>query len=163
MDIGSILIILAITIVIVAYIAKPLLEKRGYAVTDSDRRVSTLQAQRDQILTVLQELDMDHAMGKVEGEDYASQRSELVSRGAAVLKELDLLSGEVEHSEDYVDRGELSSRLLEDQIEAAISEMRGEGGELESHFCSQCGSELVEGDHFCSNCGAAIKVGEVSS
>ena len=99
MDIGSILIILAITIVTVAFISKPLVEKRGYVVTDSDRRVSTLQAQRDQILTVLQELEMDHAMGKVEGEDYQSQRAAMVSRGAAVLKELDLLTGEVQHAE----------------------------------------------------------------
>jgi CHASE3 domain sensor protein len=160
MDIGSIFIIVAIAIITLAYISKPLVEKRGYVVTDSDRRLSTLQAQRDQILTVLQELEMDHAMGKVEGGDYQSQRAAMVSRGAAVLKELDLLAGEAQPTAIDSDRREITSQQLEDHIEAAISQMRGKAGEIESNFCSQCGTELVSGDHFCSHCGAAIKVGE---
>jgi hypothetical protein len=157
MDIGSILIILAIAIVTVAYISKPFVEKSGYAVTDLDRRTSALQAQRDQILTVLQELDMDHAMGKIEGQDYESQRSVLVSRGAAVLKELDLLAGGAPKSETQAD---FVTKALEDQIEAAVSQMRSGGGEEDLNFCPQCGTKLVSGDHFCSNCGTAIKTGE---
>lgn len=161
MDIGSIFIILAIVIVTVAYISKPLVDKSGYAVTESDRRTSALQAQRDQILTVLQELDMDHAMGKVEGQDYESQRSVLVSRGAAVLKELDLLSGDTPLGEAHVEQADFATKALEDQIEAAISQMRTGDGEVDSNFCPQCGTKLVSGDQFCSNCGAAIKTGEV--
>ena len=127
MDIGSIFIVLAIVIVTVAYISKPLVEKSGYAVTDLDRRTSTLQAQRDQILTVLQDLDMDHAMGKVEGPDYESQRSVLVSRGAAVLKELDLLAGDGPISDTHLSQADIATKALEDQIEDAIYSIKRKG------------------------------------
>jgi hypothetical protein len=161
MDLGSIFVTLAIVIIVVGYIARPLIENRGYAVTEPDHRLSTLQAQRDQILTVLQELDMDHAMGKVQGEDYEAQRSVLVSRGAAVLKELDLLAGVGVQTDGHIDQGEFATRKLEGQIEDAVSQMRRDSSKLDSNFCSHCGSALESGDQFCSNCGTAIKVGEV--
>ena len=104
MDLGSILVTLAIAIIVVGFVARPIIEKRGYAVTEANRRLSALQAQRDQILTVLQELDMDQAMGKIQGKDYEAQRSDLVSRGAAVLKELDRLSGVTVQTSGQVDQ-----------------------------------------------------------
>lgn len=160
MDIGSILILLAITILVVGFVARPLVEKRGFTVTDVDRQTSTLQAERDQILTILQELDMDHAMGKVEDEDYQSQRSDLVSRGAAVLKELDLIAANGSHGKDGIDRTEIATWKLEQEIEQAVSRLRSEVEESDAGFCSQCGSELVSGDRFCSHCGAVVGMRE---
>lgn len=161
MDIGSIFVILAIAIFVGGYIARPLIEKRGFAVTKSDRQLSTLQAERDQILTVLQELDMDHAMGKVDGEDYQAQRSILVWRGAAVLKKLDLLAGDAIQSDAGKDQADFATMKLEEQIEEAVSQMRSESPELEASFCSQCGTALESGDRFCANCGMAIEIGEM--
>jgi hypothetical protein len=156
MDLGSIFVTLAIVIIVVGFIARPIMENRGYAVTEPDRRISALQAERDQILTLLQDLDMDQTMGKVQGEDYEAQRSVLVSRGAAVLKELDIISGVTVHADGQIGVGEYASRKLEEQIEAAVSQMRRDGDESDSNFCSQCGSVLESGDQFCSHCGAAI-------
>jgi hypothetical protein len=150
----------------IAFIARPVIENRGFAVTDSDRRTSALQAQRDQILTVLQELDMDHAIGKIEEGGYFEQRSVLVARGAAVLKELDQLVGVVvetdgqEKSQDLGSRKDDASRELEAQIENAVSNLRERGSDSEDNFCSHCGKVLVSGDRFCAHCGTAIQVGE---
>ena len=166
MDIGSILVILAIVIITIAFIARPIIENRGFAVTDSDRRTSALQAQRDQILTILQELDMDHAIGKIEQDDYIEQRSVLVARGAAVLKELDQLVGVVvetdgqEQSQDLGSRKDDASRELAAQIENAVSNLREQDSDSEDNFCSHCGKALVSGARFCAHCGTVIPLRE---
>ncbi len=166
MDIGSIFVILAIVIITVAFIARPVIKNRGFAVTESDRRTSALQAKRDQILTILQELDMDHSIGKIEQGDYIEQRSVLVARGAAVLKELDQLVGVVvetrgqAQSQDLDSRKDDASRELEAQIEGAVSKLRGHDSDYEDNFCSHCGKALVSGDRFCAHCGTVIPLSE---
>lgn len=153
MDIGSILVILAILIIVVAYIARPLVENRGFAVTDADRRYSTLQAQRDQVLTILQELDMDHSMGKVPQEEYAAQRAVLVARGASVLKEIDQLRGPGKAIRLTNGSKDAATSQLEAQIEEAVSQIRTEQNGFDANFCSNCGNALEGGDRFCPHCG----------
>jgi hypothetical protein len=160
MDIGSILVILAILIIIVAYIARPLVENRGFAITDADRRYSTLLAQRDQVLTILQELDMDHSMGKVPQEDYQAQRTILVARGASVLKEMDHLRGPGKATLLTNGSKDVATSQLEAQIEEAVSQIRTEQSGLDANYCSSCGNALEGGDLFCVHCGTPIKVGE---
>lgn len=161
MEIGSLLVTVAIAIMVVGYIARPLIDNRGYAVTDADRRWSSLQAERDRILNVLQDLDMDHAMGKIPARDYGEQRSELLIRGAGILRELDLLTGGVSGANGETSFLDSASKALEEQIEAAVLERRGASGAPESNFCSNCGNALERGDRFCPKCGTAIRVGEV--
>ena len=160
MDIGSIFIILAILIIIVAYIARPLVENRGFAVTEADRRYSRLQARRDQVLTILQELDMDHSMGKIPQEDYDAQRAILVARGASVLKEMDQFRKPGKASRLTNGSKDVATSQLEAQIEEAVSQMRTEQSGLDAKYCSNCGNALEGGDLFCVGCGTPIKVGE---
>jgi hypothetical protein len=93
MDLGSILIILALILVTVAFVGHPLMRGVGLEVTEINRRLSELLAERDRVLAGLEELDMDHAMDKVLQEDYLVQRGSLVSRGAEVLKAIDEMQG----------------------------------------------------------------------
>ena len=160
MDIGSFFVILAILIIIVAYIARPLVENRGFAVTEADRRYSRLQAQRDQVLTILQELDMDHSMGKIPQEDYEAQRAILVARGASVLKDMDQLRGPGNAFRLPNGSKDVATSQLEAQIEEAVSQMRTEQSGFDAKFCSNCGNDLEGGDLFCVRCGTPIKVGE---
>jgi hypothetical protein len=157
MDIGSILVILAIVIIVAGFIARPILEKRGVSMTETSRLLSELQAERDQILLVLQELDMDHAMGKVPTEDYEDQRPGLVTRGADVLKKLDQLGGL--HS-DPVKSKDQEDRDLDAMIEGEILRRRKTSSGGTEGFCTQCGNLLQAGDHFCTSCGAQLEVGE---
>jgi rubrerythrin len=161
MEIGSLLVTLAIAIIVVGYVARPLIDDRGIAVSDSDRRLSSLQAQRDQILNVLQELEMDHTMGKISPEDYREQRSSLVAQGARVLRELDLVSGVALELDGEMRHPDLISEKLEEQIEAAVLKRRAVKSEIEYNYCSKCGSALELGDRFCPRCGAATGPGEV--
>jgi hypothetical protein len=88
MDIGSILIGLALLILAGFLVAWPLIDQRpqlGPGPSEADR----LRQERDQLLTALRDLDFDYSLGKLQAEDYAPLRADLVSRGAEVLKKLD--------------------------------------------------------------------------
>lgn len=161
MDLGSILVIMALAVVVIGYIIRPLLEKRGFSVTEKSRHISELQAERDRILMVLQELDMDHTMGKVSTQDYESQRPGLVARGADVLRELDQLGAL------FATQASLPSKSngqdiqdLDAMIEEEIQRRRKSSSVEKSGFCTQCGNPLQSGDHFCTSCGAKIEVVE---
>lgn len=155
MDIGSILAILALAIFAFTFIARPLFERKDFKDTYYGRQLSNLLAERERILTILQELDMDYAMGKIDERDYVDQRSLLVRRGATVLKNIDL-------QRDAHDlRGESGEAVsateqLESLVEAAIAQKRSLKSEVLSNYCSQCGNALYAGDKFCSRCGAPI-------
>jgi hypothetical protein len=148
MDIGSILIGLALLVLVGAYIGQPLIVKGGRKVTHEDRKLSELQAQRDRILNRLQELDMDFTMGKVLEADYQHERSGLMQKGADTLKTIDELTGGIT----------VPVAETEDDIEAAVARLRGKARESTGGFCPSCGGAVQEGDAFCTHCGQTLKV-----
>ena len=157
MDLGSILVILALLVLVAGFLARPILEKRGVSVTEKSRKISELQAMRDQILMVLQELDMDHAMGKVPKEDYEAERPGLVAHGAEILRALDELGCLVSELVISKDQGE---EALDAMIEEEILHRRKSSNEPSGEFCAQCGNQMQAGDRFCVSCGAKVEVVE---
>ncbi len=148
MDLGSLLVILALGLMAVVFIAQPLTGKRGLGVKEEERHLSELLAERDRVLTTLQDLDMDFAMGKVLQDDYQAQRGTLLSHGAEVLKAIDELRGTVGEFVPETD--------LEVEIETAVARLRR--GEDQAHVgtCGSCGREVIVGDRFCVHCGASL-------
>jgi hypothetical protein len=102
MDLGSIFLILALLVLVGLFISRPFFERKsstGAGLNDGldnqvDHELSTLLAERDRLLNALQELDFDYALGKIPAEDYPAQRTSLLNRGAAVLRDLDAISHE---------------------------------------------------------------------
>jgi hypothetical protein len=144
MDLGSLLIMLGLIVAVVAFLARPLVEKRTSAVTAEEHRLSALQAERDKILTMIREIEMDHAMGKISEDDFRTQRVALVARGSAVLRELDALGGASAPGE------------MDAAIEAAVAARRGRTPPKASDSCMQCGRALRRGDRFCASCGTPV-------
>jgi len=142
MDLGSILIILTLVLLTVTFITRPLIEQKSVCGTDEDHRLSALQAERDRVLDALQELDMDHAMGKVPLDDYQMQREVLLGRGANILKTIDGLDVAVDESSR--EKG-LKASLRRDQRE------------LSGEICGACGEPVFKIDRFCSSCGKSLK------
>ena len=93
MDIGSILLLLALLVLIGLFIARPLIDREAVVVSpeedQQEHEISTLLAERDRILTALHELDFDHALGKIPEQEYPPQRALLLLQGADVLRKLD--------------------------------------------------------------------------
>jgi len=159
MDVGSILVILAMFILVAGFLARPLLEKQGYSVTQSSRHLSELQTERDKILLILQELDMDHAMGKIPTQDYESQRPGLVARGAAILRKIDELGGAVFGPAS--DKATSQERQdLEAMMEEEVLRRRKSSSVEPVAFCTKCGNRIQAGDRFCTRCGMKVHVAE---
>jgi hypothetical protein len=155
------------------FVARPFIEGRRSAnLSSQDQKISALMAERDRVLTSLQELDFDNTLGKIPAEDYPVQRAELLQRGAEVLKSLDELTPPANRSE--------KAGKAEDRVEAAIAARRTDGAvegsipdandDIESliaarrsarkgksgGFCPKCGRPVLTSDKFCPHCGKSI-------
>jgi hypothetical protein len=118
MDIGSILLGVALLLVVVFFVARPLTEQgaaRERELTPGDQ----LSFERDRTLTALRDLDFDHATGKILDEDYAAQRAQLVAQGVGILKQLDALASRAPRSNGH------APASAEDEIEQAVARLRG--------------------------------------
>ncbi len=153
MDPGAILVGLAILVLAGAYILRPVFAPAEVQLGRVDSRLSALQAERDRILDMLHDLDMDGAMGKVPQAEYQSQRSALTAQGAQVLREIDAARGAAALSDPLASD-------LEDELEAEVAKLREAGEEEPFNFCTHCGTEVVPGDRFCTNCGELVGVRE---
>ncbi len=76
MDLGSLFLVLALAILVGLFIARPMF--RGSAdkpspVDGLEMKRSKLLADRDRLLTALQDLDFDNGLGKVPAENYPVQ------------------------------------------------------------------------------------------
>ena len=124
MDLGSFFLLLALLILVGLFISRPFFEQKKavltYEVDSLDHQRSTLLAERDRILNALQELDFDHAMGKIPEDEYPVQRALLVQSGAQVLRQLDTL--QLGAAGDDVDV----------RLEAAIEARRAEAAQGET-------------------------------
>jgi hypothetical protein len=155
MDLGSVFLGLGLALIVAAILARPLLAGGETHVQGQDTRLSALQAERDRILTRLQELDMDAAMGKVLQDDYEHERTFLMQQGAGVLREIDSYSSLQEGTQ-------LLDQALDAKVEAAIAGIRDELGTA-AGFCPACGKPVHVGDQFCTHCGSVIQLEEARS
>lgn len=174
MDIGSIFLILGLFVLVGLFVGRPFLERKAVPVSPEDRQVSSLLAERDQILNALQELDFDYTLGKIPELEYPAQRSALLQRGADVLRQLDSLHPD-NSNEDAEARLEAviaarradlgvapngaSGRLVhapDDDLEAVIASRRRQHNEKAGGFCPKCGRPVQKSDRFCPKCGAIL-------
>jgi len=179
MDIGSIFLILSLLLFVIFFVARPFFERSAMpaAVSSQEHELSSLLAERERVLSALQELDFDFTLGKVPEEDYPIQRSVLLQRGANVLRRLDTLKPTVSPvslvEEDTSEQDAFieatlaarkSARTLtsndgkggNDELETLIAARRRARQEKSAGFCPKCGKPVMKSDRFCPKCGAAL-------
>jgi len=153
MDIVAIFLILALLILVGAYLYAPFLRGYGRRVTQEERELSALLAERERVFTALHDLDFDFRLGKIPEGDYPAQRTSLLQKGADILRKLDALSAE--HPREAAQTG--GKKLTDAQIEAMISKRRAERTGAFGGFCPKCGKPVLVTDQFCSSCGKALR------
>lgn len=151
MDIGSILAGLALLALVAAFVGRPLFERSGVRVADEDRELSSLLAERDRVLSLLQEMDMDRAMNKVLEEDYRAQRADLLKEGAAILRKIDSLQPSEVIAEDASD--------FEREIEREVARIRQAEKPVADRYCPACGADVSPDDRYCMQCGEPLMEG----
>ncbi len=186
MDIGSILLLLALLVLIGLFIARPLIDREAVVVSPEEDRqeheISTLLAERDRVLTALHELDFDHAMGKIPEQDYPPQRALLLQQGADVLRKLDEYDQVVPANdiEARIEQAIAERRAInvgqveavpesvapvlvgdaDDEVEVQLANRRRTRQDKSAGFCPQCGRPIQKSDRFCPKCGYALAQGD---
>ena len=173
----AILIGLIILAVIAFYVSRPLLQARG--ATNAVGDTLSLEVQRESLYTQIKELDLDHATGKVNDEDYTRLRADLVAQAAAVLKQID---GVVQQPAPTITQVTTPTPTAgADDVEALIAARRktrsasapqAAGADVEAAIaarrktaapaanelmCPQCGKPISADDAFCAKCGTALR------
>ncbi len=177
MDIGSIFLILALLVPIVIFIARPMIERRTHSRNPEEQELSSLLAQRDQVVATIQELDDDYNLGKIPPESYPSQRNALLQSGADILRNLDAhqVAPVTTLPIDRLEAAIANHRLMQDGA-VTLKRKNGNGGthipddDLEQRiamrrrirqgkgggFCPRCGRPVQAEDRFCPKCGATL-------
>jgi rubrerythrin len=170
MDIGAILLLLAVMVGVGLYLAAPLMmNRRSRRAMEETQESSSLLAERDRVVTLLQELDFDFKLGKIPEEDYPAQRTDLLKRGADVLKRLDAIkaaSSSDDEVESRIEKAVAARRadaaaasaepVSDDDLESLLASRRKTRGSKSAGFCPKCGKPVVVTDKFCPNCGKAV-------
>lgn len=179
------LLILALLLLVGMFIARPLVNResavRSAESDQVDHELSSLLAERDRILTALEEMDFDYALGKIPEEDYPVQRALLVQQGAEVYRQLDRLekTGAGDDMEARIEAAIAARRRLaampvleaegataaggglkipaaDDELEVLLANRRRTRLDRSAGFCPQCGRPIQKSDRFCPKCGKAL-------
>ncbi len=176
MEIGSIFLLFSLTILVGLFILRPFYESRRIGLVSAEEHtLSSLMAERDRLLTALQELDFDNILGKIPAQDYPTQRALLVQQAAQVLRQLDelqqaqpALASDAEsrveavvasRRADAAAEKEITNTLSDDDIESLIAARRATRKGKSAGFCSKCGKPILRTDQFCPGCGNPLKAG----
>jgi hypothetical protein len=176
-ELSALLIGIVILAGVVFFVSRPLLHAKRQAkagATDA----SSLEAQREELYTQIKELDMDHATGTVNDEDYVPMRAALVAQAAAVLKQIDGVEtapattpaaaqtdevGESALVEAMIaarrkPRSASAAKAADTTAEAAIAARRKTAAPVvNSPVCPKCGKPINHDDVFCAKCGTALQ------
>jgi hypothetical protein len=158
MDIGSILLILALVVPVAVFVARPFTQKEAMLISDDEQVESALLAEQDRILDSIKELEVDYQLEKIEPALFKHQRTVLMNQGAEVLEQLDALRSS-EAGDPVDDRAAPQAgfaTIPDDEIEQRIAARRRVQRERSGGFCPQCGHAVQRSDRFCSHCGGQI-------
>lgn len=172
MDLGAVLLLVALLVLVGLYLSAPLLGSGARPVAERSVEASSLMAERDRLIAALQELDFDYKLQKVPEEDYQVQRNALLENGAAVLRKLDAIAPAPRTgSAARLDAnarleqaaaagspdGAASEALVDDPIESMLAARRAARHAKAAGFCPRCGKPILVSDEFCSHCGKRLR------
>lgn len=188
MDIVSLLLILSLLVLVVWFIGQPIFDRRLHKspspngtstlTAAEEQEFSALLAERERILSSIQELDFDYNLGKIPQEDYPDQRLYLLQQGANVLRQLDgyHLDASPVAPDDRLEAAIAERRasltpapasvpvpiagngkeVADDDLEVQIAARRRLRPEKAAGFCPQCGGPVQKSDRFCPKCGTSL-------
>jgi len=175
MELTAIFFSLAVLILVGMFLYAPFTEQRARRVTEEEHELSALLAERDRVITSLQELDFDFRLGKIPEEDYPVQRASLLQKGADILRKIDLLApaspsgrgsgSEGQDTEALLEKAIAARRadgsaakpdLTDDDLESLISSRRKGRRDRSAGFCPKCGKPVIVTDRFCPACGKSL-------
>lgn len=168
MELTAIFFSLALLILVGMFLYAPFTEQRARRVTEEEHELSALMAERDRVITSLQELDFDFKLGKIPDDDYPTQRTSLLQKGADVLRKIDSYAPQPASAQDTearlekaiaarrADGSTAKPEFSDDDLESMISIRRRSRKDRSAGFCPKCGKPVMVTDRFCPSCGKSL-------
>ena len=102
----DIIMYVAVGVGVIAFVFRPLFQESGEVERASNResRRRELVEKREQVLEAIREIDFDHKMGKIEGDDYQETRSRYEAQAVELINKLDHGNGRAGEIEDLVEQ-----------------------------------------------------------
>jgi hypothetical protein len=182
MEIGAVLLILAVILLVSIFISRPFFDTKpslvlseGPTKDELEHKRSSLLAEYDQTLSAIQELEFDQTLGKIPAEEFPPQRTMLLQTAVELLRQIDAFQEKepLTAIEDRIEAAIQSRRvaasamaiaspnsvplpnLHEDEaLETLIAVRRGSHQAKAGGFCPRCGKPVQKNDRFCPKCGA---------
>jgi hypothetical protein len=139
MDIGSLLLIIALFALVGSYIAFPLNKGEYIDIPQNEKNRILLESQQRAVLKSLVDLDFDLDIGKITADAHQLQRVGLLLRAETIYQKISALKPSKDTKNSHV--------FIEKQIKKykkSLSRVIN---------CTECGSPLFEKDKFCGECG----------
>lgn len=147
MTLSSLLIVLLLFFLSALVISRPFLVKPDASGRSSSSLYDSLIAERERLLSAIEELDLELELNKISPQEHAHNRDLLLAEAAGVLKALDK-NQPVKTKKAAADQVE-----AEDDLEKMIAKRRAELKAGKSSSCPNCGKPVKSADKFCSHCG----------
>ena len=163
MDLGAIFLLVLVLVFIILFVTRPFLDRRRIQAGKKNLKLSSLLADRDRLLTAIEELDSDQALEKIPPEEYPRQRADLLHQGSEVLRQIDALISitskkMIDETANYPDDSlPVIAALTDDELEDMLAKRRSIRKEKTAGFCPKCGKPVLSSDVFCPSCGHALK------
>ena len=146
MTLTSLIIVLFIFIMAGLIVLRPFLDRVDGKISRTAGLYDSLLAERERLLSAIEELDLDLELKKISPAEYAEDRANLLSQAADMFRELDRVS--------KPKTGKKSATTnQDDDLEKMIHDRRKKLQEQKAIICSSCGKSIADDDQFCSHCG----------
>lgn len=139
MEIGSLLLIVAVLILVVAYVYSPFVEKVITEFTESEKNQILLEAQQKAVLKYLVELDFDLEIGKISTEAHQLNRVGLLLRAETIYQKISNIQAIP------------IPTINNTQIEKKIKKHKNSQSRIIN--CTECGMPIFTSDKYCGECG----------
>jgi hypothetical protein len=151
MTMTSLFIVLLIFILSGIFIMRPFFVKSDFSGRSSSSIHDSLIAERERLLSAIEELDLELELTKISAEEHSRNRDLLLAEAAEVIKKLD--------KKKKTGKKKKHTPALEesvDDLEKMITARRKEIQKEKTRSCPACGEGIKQGDQFCSNCGESL-------
>jgi hypothetical protein len=166
-----VLLTLLLLLVVLAFVGYPLLRpavpEAGEPAAPAQEQREQLLGERENVLSVLKDLELEHSVGHLSDGDYDALRAAQRHKALAIFRELDRLDDpgpvSVAHPPAVLDYLALDERL-EEEIARARQRLEGTGldaapGTAGPAACPACGTPPAPHATFCAHCGAPLERG----
>ena len=153
---------LLVSLLALAYVVLPLLTRQAPLLQVEDDRLTDLLARKDGALRAIKDLEFDHQVGKISGEDYARFHQRLSRQAIVLIQQLEKIAPESQALDTQIE-GEIAQHrkaLASPAMQPNANGSTPTGSTSATRFCTECGAQLEAKHKFCANCGAPVAKAE---